>query len=100
MVDDGQQGAKDSVLFTWDPYTNPIMTDVAGLVRFVDIVEDETVREELDEITGRRQRVIIEDQDRKSTRLNSSHRCISYDVFCLKKKKTKEIDSRLVLNKM
>src|SRR5437879_9404477 len=26
--------------------------------------------------------------DRKSTRLNSSHRCISYAVFCLKKKKT------------
>src|SRR5436189_1587986 len=27
-------------------------------------------------------------QDRKSTRLNSSHRCISYAVFCLKKKRT------------
>src|SRR5437762_5724640 len=29
-------------------------------------------------------------QDRKSTRLNSSHRCISYAVFCLKKKKNKK----------
>src|SRR5437764_14598093 len=29
--------------------------------------------------------------DRKSTRLNSSHRCISYAVFCLKKKKNKKI---------
>src|SRR5437764_11061228 len=28
-------------------------------------------------------------KDRKSTRLNSSHRCISYAVFCLKKKKNK-----------
>src|SRR5437762_11201527 len=28
-------------------------------------------------------------QDRKSTRLNSSHRCISYAVFCLKKKQKK-----------
>src|SRR5437762_5543522 len=28
--------------------------------------------------------------DRKSTRLNSSHRCISYAVFCLKKKKYKK----------
>src|SRR5437762_8352957 len=35
-------------------------------------------------------------QDRKSTRLNSSHRCISYAVFCLKKKKT--IQS--IINKM
>src|SRR5437762_8181323 len=30
----------------------------------------------------------IDPKDRKSTRLNSSHRCISYAVFCLKKKKT------------
>src|SRR5437879_10445838 len=29
-------------------------------------------------------------RDRKSTRLNSSHRCISYAVFCLKKKKKKK----------
>src|SRR5437879_7918355 len=29
---------------------------------------------------------IVGDLDRKSTRLNSSHRCISYAVFCLKKK--------------
>jgi DNA-directed RNA polymerase subunit beta' len=65
MAEDDQKVAKDGVLFTWDPYTNPIMTDVGGLVRFVDIVDDETVREELDEITGRRQRVIIEDRDKK-----------------------------------
>src|SRR5437762_10501370 len=30
------------------------------------------------------------ERDRKSTRLNSSHRCISYAVFCLKKKKKKK----------
>jgi len=65
MVEDGAKVAKDGVLFTWDPYTNPILTDVPGIVRFVDIVEDETVREELDEITGRRQRVIIEDREKK-----------------------------------
>src|SRR5438477_199912 len=65
MVVDGAKVARDSVLFTWDPYTNPIMTDVGGVVRFVDIVDDETVREELDELTGRRQRVIIEDRDKK-----------------------------------
>src|SRR5437762_8878390 len=29
-------------------------------------------------------------EDRKSTRLNSSHRCISYAVFCLKKKKNRK----------
>src|SRR2546425_6895991 len=39
MAGDGQKVAKDGVLFTWDPYTNPILTDVPGVVRFVDIVE-------------------------------------------------------------
>src|SRR5882672_337124 len=33
----------------------------------------------------------VGDQDRKSTRLNSSHTVISYAVFCLKKKKKKKI---------
>src|SRR5437879_13142239 len=31
--------------------------------------------------------------DRKSTRLNSSHRCISYAVFCLKKKNKLETNA-------
>jgi DNA-directed RNA polymerase subunit beta' len=64
-VEDGQQIKRDDLLFAWDPYTNPILTDVAGTVRFVDIIDDETVREELDEITGLRQRVITEDRDKK-----------------------------------
>src|SRR5437764_6306192 len=40
-------------------------------------------RRAADPHTGRRGR----GRDRKSTRLNSSHRCISYAVFCLKKKR-------------
>src|SRR5437868_12492597 len=34
--------------------------------------------------------------DRKSTRLNSSHVSISYAVFCLKKKKRRQLEARLV----
>src|SRR5437879_7989189 len=37
--------------------------------------------------------------DRKSTRLNSSHRCISYAVFCLKKKKKKNTEKTQQDNK-
>jgi DNA-directed RNA polymerase subunit beta' len=64
-VEDGQQVKRDDLLFAWDPYANPIMTDAPGKVRFVDIVDDETVRESLDEITGLRQRVIVEDREKK-----------------------------------
>src|SRR5690348_17859085 len=38
---------------------------------------------------------LIKLQDRKSTRLNSSHPSISYAVFCLKKKKIEKICSTL-----
>src|SRR5437763_10002899 len=36
-------------------------------------------------------------KDRKSTRLNSSHRCISYAVFCLKKKKKKKQSNKIII---
>jgi DNA-directed RNA polymerase subunit beta' len=65
MVGDDESVKKDQVIFTWDPYTTPIIADVEGTVRFVDIVEDESVAEELDELTGLRQRVIIEDREKK-----------------------------------
>src|SRR5438128_4807598 len=42
-----------------------------------------------EERPDRRCVVALVDQDRKSTRLNSSHGSISYAVFCLKKKKKK-----------
>ena len=64
-VTDGAEVKKGELLFEWDPYSNPIMTDTDGIVRFKDIVEDETVREVLDELTARRQRVIIDDRNKK-----------------------------------
>src|SRR5207237_10622961 len=61
----GDEVKKDQVIFTWDPYSNPIIADVKGTIRFVDLVEDESVSEELDELTGLRQRVVIEDREKK-----------------------------------
>jgi len=65
QVNDGHVIKRGDPLFTWDPYTTPIISDVQGIVRYRDIVEDETIREELDELTGLRQRVIIEDREKK-----------------------------------
>src|SRR5215212_2969319 len=65
MVEDGDEVKRDQVIFTWDPYSNPIIADVEGTIRFVDLVEDESVSEELDELTGLRQRVVIEDREKK-----------------------------------
>ncbi len=65
MVDDGDEVKKDQVIFTWDPYTNPIISDVEGTLRFVDLIPGESVSEELDELTGLRQTVVIEDKEKK-----------------------------------
>ncbi|HUP47521.1 MAG TPA: DNA-directed RNA polymerase subunit beta', partial [Thermoanaerobaculia bacterium] len=64
-VEENSQIEVGDLLFSWDPYSEPIVADHAGKVKFVDIREDETVREELDESTGRRQLVIIEDREKK-----------------------------------
>ena len=65
MVDDGQTVKKEDTVFTWDPYSNPIIADTEGTIRFVDLVEDESLSEELDELTGLRQRVVIDDREKK-----------------------------------
>ncbi|MBI4084022.1 MAG: DNA-directed RNA polymerase subunit beta', partial [Candidatus Lambdaproteobacteria bacterium] len=44
----------------WDPYATPILSDVAGVVRFADIIEGVTMREQLDKETGLSRRVILE----------------------------------------
>src|SRR5438552_6847300 len=43
------------------------------------------------------ERVLLDELDRKSTRLNSSHQIISYAVFCLKKK-IAAVQSRICRN--
>ena len=64
-VEDGQQIAVGDLLFSWDPYSEPIVADFGGTVHFIDIEDEQTVREELDESTGRRQLVIIEDRNKR-----------------------------------
>jgi len=59
-VKDGQHVEEGDAIFEWDPYSIPIMAEKKGRVKFVDIIDDVTVREELDDKTGLRQRVIIE----------------------------------------
>src|SRR2546422_8497330 len=49
---------------------------------------------ELKNRLGRYLSLVEKGQDRKSTRLNSSHGYISYAVFCLKKKKKENITSQ------
>ena len=64
-VSEGDSIKAGDLLFSWDPYSEPIVGDAEGFLHFEDIVEEQTVREELDESTGRRQMMVIEDRDKK-----------------------------------
>ncbi|WP_433951824.1 DNA-directed RNA polymerase subunit beta' [Brevundimonas diminuta] len=57
-VKDGGEVVKNQRLAEWDPYTTPILTEVGGVVRFEDLVEGLSVKEETDEATGIAQRVV------------------------------------------
>ncbi len=64
-VEEGKRITSGDTLFAWDPYSEPIVADAEGVLVFRDIAEEQTVREEYDESTGRRQMMIIEDRDKK-----------------------------------
>ena len=51
---------------SWDPYTRPIISETSGKVKFTDIEDGVTVREQLDELTGLSSIEIIEVADRTS----------------------------------
>ncbi|HSB70436.1 MAG TPA: DNA-directed RNA polymerase subunit beta' [Candidatus Methylomirabilis sp.] len=59
-VDDGQQIALGQVLVEWDPFTSSILTEHSGTVHFRDILDGVTMKEEVDEVTGLSQKVIVE----------------------------------------
>src|SRR5437762_5938205 len=64
------------------PYTTLFRSVFAARIHDAAFRQDAAQERDYRGHLGVRQR-----KDRKSTRLNSSHRCISYAVFCLKKKK-------------
>ncbi|MBS1750936.1 MAG: DNA-directed RNA polymerase subunit beta' [Bacteroidetes bacterium] len=64
MVKDGQQVAKGDVICTWDPFNNVVISEQAGVVKFENIIEGVTFREEADEQTGHREKVVIETKDK------------------------------------
>ena len=67
LVGDGDMVEKGGVLAAWDPYNSVIMSEFAGTVGFQDIIESVTFREESDEQTGYKEKVIIDTRERSLT---------------------------------
>jgi DNA-directed RNA polymerase subunit beta' len=63
QVVDGQTVAPGTTLAEWDPFAVPILSEQQGVVRFQDIKEGVTVTEEVDEVTGLSQKVVVETRE-------------------------------------
>ncbi|MFN8547814.1 MAG: DNA-directed RNA polymerase subunit beta' [Candidatus Eisenbacteria bacterium] len=61
---DGAKVKKGDVVFEWDTWNTPIVAREKGLVRFIDVKERVTLRDEIDETTKKRVPVIVEDREK------------------------------------
>jgi DNA-directed RNA polymerase subunit beta' len=64
-VKDGQEVKQGQLLVEWDPYSFTILTEEGGQAAFRDVIEGQTVHEQVDENTGMAAAVIMESPDEK-----------------------------------
>ena len=64
IVKDGQKINKADVICTWDPFNNVIVAESNGIIKFDSVIEGITYRDEADEQTGHREKVVIETKDK------------------------------------
>ncbi len=62
-IGDGAKVKKGETFVQWDPYNVPILSEKAGKVRFLDIIEGVTMRHETDETTGQEAMVVVEHKE-------------------------------------
>ena len=65
-VKDGAEVKAGQTVATWDPHTHPIVTEVAGRVRYIDFVDGVTVQSSIDELTGL-ESVVVTDPKRRGS---------------------------------
>jgi len=65
-VKDGSAVKAGQTIANWDPHTHPIVTEVAGKVRFIDFIDGVTVQAQTDELTGL-ESAVVTDPKRRGT---------------------------------
>ena len=63
-IADGKKVAKGDIICTWDPFNNVIVAEISGQIAFDNVIDGVTYREEADEQTGHREKVVIESKDK------------------------------------
>ena len=66
-IKDGQKVTAGDVISTWDPHTHPIITEASGTIKFEDFIDGVTVTEQVDEMTGLSNIIIMDSKKTGST---------------------------------
>ena len=66
-VNDGDAIEAGQIVAKWDPHTHPIITEVAGKVKFSEMTENMTVIKQTDELTGVTSYEVIDPAERRGT---------------------------------
>jgi len=69
LVQAGNAVKTGALIAQWDPYTMPLIAEVDGCVRYVDMEEGRTVREQTDEVTGLSSRIVIQHTEARKVAL-------------------------------
>ncbi len=65
-VNDGDVVAAGQSVANWDPHTHPVVTEVAGMIKFSDFVDGITVTTQVDDVTGLTSTVVLDPKQRGS----------------------------------
>jgi DNA-directed RNA polymerase subunit beta' len=60
LADEGKAVIRGEKLAEWDPFTLPIITELAGSVEYADLIEGVTLVERTDEVTGLSSKVVVD----------------------------------------
>jgi len=67
QVRDGDQVEAGQMVANWDPHTHPVITEVEGILKFVDFVDGVTVETRTDEVTGLTSLEVIDPKQRPAS---------------------------------
>jgi DNA-directed RNA polymerase subunit beta' len=76
-VKENDQVAAGQVVATWDPHTHPVVTEVAGFVKFQDFIDGLTVTTQVDEVTGLSSTVVLDTKQRGGKDLRATVKLVN-----------------------
>jgi DNA-directed RNA polymerase subunit beta' len=76
-VKEGSLVNSGQVVATWDPHTHPVITEVAGFVKFQDFVDGLTVTSQVDEVTGLSSTVVLDTKQRGGKDLRATIKLVN-----------------------